>query len=66
MWDAVIWGQMFLAVFHVLMKLLDLLRGVDTGVLGLNLSEGHRGEHLLLAGWFALFGVIVLHRRDSR
>ena len=55
-----------LAGVHVIMKLCDLLRGVDLGVLGLNLSEVHRGEHLLLAGWFALFGMVVLHRRGSR
>ena len=55
-----------LAVGHVIMKLLDILRGVDTGVLGLDLSEGHRGEHLLLAGCLLLFGMRVLHRRGSR
>ena len=55
-----------LAGGHVLMKLFDLLRGVDTGVLGLDLSEGHRGEHLLLAGCLLLFWAVVIHRRGSR
>ena len=54
-----------LAVVHVLMKLSDFIRLVDIGVLGLDLSEGHRGDHLLLAGClFGLRMLLCLYRKN--
>ena len=54
-----------LAVGHVLLELSDFLRRVDVGVLGLDLSEGHRGDHLLLAGClFGLRMLLCLYRKN--